>query len=435
MDSTADRRDPMSDTDAALRAPRCAGAAFSDFDALPNNVPKGCRWSPDGLCLLTAGEEDRTLHLFELPEALLAPRGDSASEGDGTASGAQSADSLGAEHGGLRNALRAREGGAIYDYAWYPHMDSTNPATCCFLSSSKDHPLHLWDAYTGACRASYVAYNHLDEVVAAHSLAFDPSGGRIFTGFERTIRVFDLARPGRQCEVRPTCATRRSRDGQRGIISCFAFAPDGSGLYAAGSYGGTIGLYADSDPRRVIMELGGEPTSGGVTGLAFSQDSLLLYTGARRDGALCCWDVRRNGVLLARFERACPTNQRIGFELLGSASEGLLSASQDGRVLAYATAQPEEPPTTLLTFSDATNAATMHPWLPLLAVAAGERHFTLPTGDGSPLIKRKAGATHDHGAELAVLEENGTHNELDGDSARWQNGLSVWVMPWQQQST
>ena len=29
----------------------------------------------------------------------------------------------------------------------------TEAASCCFLSASRDHPLHLWDAYTGALRA------------------------------------------------------------------------------------------------------------------------------------------------------------------------------------------------------------------------------------------------------------------------------------------
>jgi len=46
--------------------------------------------------------------------------------------------------------------------------------------------------------------------------------------YERCIRVFDITRPGRQIEERPTTKNRKAKDGQRGIISCIAFAP---GIY------------------------------------------------------------------------------------------------------------------------------------------------------------------------------------------------------------
>lgn len=29
-----------------------------------------------------------------------------------------------------------------------------DPDTCCFLSSSREHPIHLWDAYTGKVNGS-----------------------------------------------------------------------------------------------------------------------------------------------------------------------------------------------------------------------------------------------------------------------------------------
>lgn len=66
------------------------------------------------------------------------------------------------------------------------------------------------------------------------------------TGYNRMIRVFDVAEPGRSFEARPTCKTRKSPVGQRGIISSLAFSPDpcGGGLFAAGSYAKTICLYS-----------------------------------------------------------------------------------------------------------------------------------------------------------------------------------------------
>ena len=234
-------------------------SAFAPFAAVANNTVKGCKWSPDGLCLLTASEEDKQLRLFELPgelqsEATLGAAAAAVAERGAAANGAASAE--------IESTLTVREGDSIYDFAWFPGMDSAEPATCCFLSSSREHPLHLWDAYTGQCRASYSARNHLDELTAAHSLAFDPSGSKIYAGFDRAVRIFDVSRPGRQCELRPTCKTKRSRSGQRGIISCFAFAPDYWGLYAAGSFSGTTGMYDERDPSNLIVELGTNTREG-----------------------------------------------------------------------------------------------------------------------------------------------------------------------------
>lgn len=64
----------------------------------------------------------------------------------------------------------------------YPHMSSAEPSTCVYVSTSRDHPLHLWDAFTGNLRATYRAYDHLDEVVAANSVCFNNGGNKIFAG-------------------------------------------------------------------------------------------------------------------------------------------------------------------------------------------------------------------------------------------------------------
>lgn len=61
-------------------------------------------------------------------------------------------------------------------------MSSAEPATSVFVSTSRDHPLHLWDAFTGSLRATYRAYDHLDEVVAANSVCFNTNGDKIFAG-------------------------------------------------------------------------------------------------------------------------------------------------------------------------------------------------------------------------------------------------------------
>ena len=49
--------------------PRCVGGVLAPFRSPPNNCLRGVKWSPDGLCLLTASD-DHHLRLFELPEHL-----------------------------------------------------------------------------------------------------------------------------------------------------------------------------------------------------------------------------------------------------------------------------------------------------------------------------------------------------------------------------
>ena len=33
--------------------------------------------------------------------------------------------------------MRITEGETVYDYAWYPHMSSEDPATCVFACTSR----------------------------------------------------------------------------------------------------------------------------------------------------------------------------------------------------------------------------------------------------------------------------------------------------------
>lgn len=107
------------------------------------NFTKGCQWSPDGTCLLVPAEDFR-IRIYELPRELYS--GKVPSELPITS---------------FKAALSVREGGLVYDSCWYPLMNSWDPATCCFLSTSRESPLHLWDAFTGELRATYRPYNQL----------------------------------------------------------------------------------------------------------------------------------------------------------------------------------------------------------------------------------------------------------------------------------
>lgn len=202
--------------------------------------------------------------------------------------------------------------------------------------------MHLWDAYTGHLRASYAAHNHLDELAAAYSVVFSSCGTRLIAGYERALRLFDVSRPGQECELRATRTTRRTPDGQWGILAALAVNPDMSGMFAAGSYAGSTCVYDERAPG-MLAEL--VDTGAGITRLRFSADGMLLYAGARRSSDVVCWDVRMACRVVARFARAAPTNQRIGFDLLPAAGlrggAALITGSADGRALVYDAASAE----------------------------------------------------------------------------------------------
>ena len=82
------------------------------------------------------------------------------------------------------------------------------------------HPIHLWDACTGSLRCVYRAYDAADEITAAYSVAMDRQGQRIWAGYNKAIRVFDLSRPGKDCQTITTF--QKGQDGQPGMHCPFA---------------------------------------------------------------------------------------------------------------------------------------------------------------------------------------------------------------------
>lgn len=74
---------------------------------------KGCLWSPDGTCVLTTVNGDG-MHVFETPSDLY---------GTDAVSPDRPLDCL-------QSAVHIKEGGIVYDYCWFPFMNSSDPATC-----------------------------------------------------------------------------------------------------------------------------------------------------------------------------------------------------------------------------------------------------------------------------------------------------------------
>lgn len=84
-----------------------------------DNFPAGCSLSPDGLCLLTWTAADSLLRIYNT----LIPR----KEGDESDEVLLS----------WKTALSCHGGNAVRSYSWYPHMKSSDPASCCFLAAAR----------------------------------------------------------------------------------------------------------------------------------------------------------------------------------------------------------------------------------------------------------------------------------------------------------
>lgn len=349
---------PRVDLDFA-QAPQMLTGSWAEFAAFPENYLKGCKWAPDGSCLLT-NSADNVLRVYNLPPELYSSGWELIPE--------------------MSPVLRMAEGDTIYDYCWYPHMNSLDPDTCFLASSSRDNPVHVWDAFYGEVRASFRPYNHLDELTAAHCLCFSPDGSQLYCGFDKTVRVFHTERPGRDCEERPTVVKKQ---GVSGIVSCLSFSPSRA-LYACGTYSRGAALYCCQDGTPVALL----PTrhQGGLTHLMFSPDGNYLYTGGRKDPEIVCWDLREPGKVLFSLKRNVATNQRIYFDLDPS-GRFLLSGDTDGLVSVWDThctpyGSTEELQPAHLTFQahwDCTNGVSVHPFLPLLATSSGQRQFSWPS--------------------------------------------------------
>jgi WD40 repeat protein len=219
-----------------------------------------------------------------------------------------------------------------------------------------DQPVHLYDAYIrDHVRASYRPYNSLDEMEAPNVVTFSNDGQKIICGgfrTDRTLHIFDTSIPGRDSTIMRLGKTRRSSDGQKGLISSISFGVSPS-LIAVGTYApGSIYLYdlrSSQQPSGTILnghcivghgkgharkkrrflniskpsttsgnkcEIGAEEgdldelndsnwlaaakgkwyqskTQGGVTQLQFApNDDYILYSASRRSNSIIAWDIR-----------------------------------------------------------------------------------------------------------------------------------------------
>ncbi|KAK3285801.1 hypothetical protein CYMTET_6608 [Cymbomonas tetramitiformis] len=179
-----------------------------------------------------------------------------------------------------------------------------------------------------------------------------------------------------------------------------------SGMLAVGSYHKTVGVYMEGSGELMYVLLGQQ---GGVTQVQFSPDGNFLYSGARKDGAILCWDVRYTQECVYQIVRdTCNTNQRIGFDIDPSGRH-LCTGGEDGYVRAYDLRDGSEI-AHYRAAEDTVNGFSFHPTLNLGATASGHRRY-----------------------ETAVLQNEqesesglGSAPKEDGVPARLWNSMAVW---------
>lgn len=376
---------------------------FRTSSSSPNNFLKGIKWSPDGSCFLTSSE-DNTLHLFSLPD------NSSGSDADGCC--------LAIDEDSYDASLIVKEGESVYDYCWYPYMTASDPVSCVFATTTRDHPIHLWDATSGLLRCTYRAYDAVDEITAAISIAFNPAGTKIFAGYNKSIRVFDIHRPGRDFAQYSTI--QGNKEGQTGIISAVAFSPTHTGMLATGSYSQTTAIYRE-DNMELLYVLHGQ--EGGITHVQFSKDGNYLYTGGRKDPYILCWDIRKAVEVVYKLYRSSEyTNQRIFFDIepLG---RHLATGGQDGLVHIY-DLQNGQWISGFQAATDTVNGFAFHPFLPMAVSSSGHRRFKVPDGcdENLPLTGYENCASVWNFSCAASMEDDGI-NINGGDFTQSENEI------------
>ncbi|KAI8833492.1 WD40-repeat-containing domain protein [Chytriomyces cf. hyalinus JEL632] len=285
------------------------------------------QFSPDATCLLLT-TSTRSIGILDTPQQLYTPL--QAGESEKNASFCVSV------------SFHSPE--PIYSAAWFPAMRSSEPDSCAVAVALRDHPVQLIDAYSGNVRAAYTAIAKGDVVTAPHSVAFSCDGGTIYAGLEGKIHSFDVSVQGPPISILSTTPTRKSRLGQKGILSHLSSPPTHPHLLLAGSFSKSVGVYDTQSAETVAVISGADGVSGsGVTQVEVLPDGVRVLVASRGTRAMQLFDLRylgsgngggqkrRNGggrrdeFVVGEIERdAVGTNQRLSY-----------SVSGDGRVVCF----------------------------------------------------------------------------------------------------
>lgn len=204
------------------------------------------------------------------------------------------------------------------DFEWYPWMNESLPGSDLFVSVSKDLPIQLWSSGEGKVISSWIAKDHLDQVANCLSVSFSPDGQRVLCGGSDKMWLFDFNRPGNHV-ISNYYSEKKSKSGLRGLISNLNFRFDNTGVFAAASFKGTIGIYDYRSMESPCCVFNAH--RNGTSQIKFLGDGWSLISAGRRDSSLKKWDLRMNSFIDPVMEFKLPeinrTSQRIFFDISG----------------------------------------------------------------------------------------------------------------------
>jgi len=114
------------------------------------NYPSTCSFSPDGLALLTKTVADAKLRLYNT----FGKSGENEIE-DRTSNEVHDPVSPIRQ---LTTELTCDGGDAVRSTAWYPHMKSSDPTSCCFLAAARYETLRVYAGCYLLCRMAYIQH-------------------------------------------------------------------------------------------------------------------------------------------------------------------------------------------------------------------------------------------------------------------------------------
>lgn len=217
-------------------------------------------------------------------------------------------------------------------------------------------------------RSTYRGYDAVDEVEAAYSICIDPTGSRIYAGYKKSIKIFDIDRPGRDCKIAHTNSP-----------SSAICIDDSQTSLATGSWNKNISLFDIRSTFEAPHKILCGTHRGGITYLKFLNENYLV-SGARKDSSLIFWDLRYTSTPYFIFNREVNTNQRIYFDitrdnkwLMTGNTNGILRVWNLFEACADSTGSIKESSYKL--YNACLNGVSAHPHYPIIATTSGQHAF------------------------------------------------------------